>query len=56
MECLGGYTFLVMTFVIFFGSLHTRNEHGMFRGYTFFRHDFCHTFRWFENERRAWNT
>ena len=36
MECLGGYTFLVMTFVIFLGSLQTRNEHGMFRGYTFF--------------------
>ena len=36
MECLGGYTFLVMTFVIIFGSLQSRNEHGMFGEYTFF--------------------
>ena len=80
MECLGGYTFVVMTSVIFFGGLQMRDEHGMLRGVYIschdfcyilvvckrgtsmeclggihFCHDFCHTFSWFENERRAWN-
>ena len=81
MECLGRYTFLVMTSVILSGGVKMRVEHGMLRGYTFFvmtsvilsggmkmsvehgmlrevyifSHDFCHTFRWCENECRAWN-
>ena len=81
MECLGGYTFVVMTSVILSGGVKMRVEHGMLRGYTYvvmisvilssgvkmrvdhgmlreeylFCHDFCHTFRWCENESRAWN-
>ena len=81
MECLGRYTFLVMTSVILSGGMKMRDEHGMLREVTFlamtsvilsggvkmrvehgmlrevyiFCHDFCHTFRWYENESRAWN-
>ena len=78
MECLGGYTFVVMTSVIFLGglqmrdehgilrgvyvscvilsgSMKMRDEHGMLRGVYISRLDFCHTFRWFANVRRAWN-
>ena len=54
MECLGGYPFFVMTYVILLGGLQMRDEHGMLRGAHIF-YDFCYTFRWFENERRAWN-
>ena len=32
MECLGGYTFIFMTFVILSGGLKMRDEHGMLRG------------------------
>ena len=35
MECLGMYTFLVMTSVILSGGMKMRDEHGMLRGYTF---------------------
>ena len=31
MECLGGYTFLVMTSVILSGGMKMRDEHGMLR-------------------------
>ena len=81
MECLGRYTFLVMTSVILSGGMKMRDEHGMLRevyisvmtsvilsGGMKMRdehgmlrevyiscHDFCHTFRWYENEGRAWN-
>ena len=81
MECLGRYTFLVMTSVILSGGVKMRVGHGMLReAYVFvmtsvilsggvkmrvehgmlrevyiFCHDFCHTFRWCENESRAWN-
>ena len=81
MECLGGYTFLVMTSVILSGRVKMRVEHGMLREVYIFVmtsvllsggvkmraehgmlrevyiscHDFCHTFRWCENESRAWN-
>ena len=36
MECLEGYTFLVMTSVILSGGMKMKVEHGMLRGYTFF--------------------
>ena len=81
MECLGGYTFFVMTSVILSGGVKMRVEHGMIREvYIFvltsvilsggmkmrdehgmhrevyiYCHDFCHTFRWYDNEGRAWN-
>ena len=81
MECLGRYTFLVMTSVILSGGMNMRDEHGLLRevyilvttsvirsGGMKMRvehgmlrevyiscHDFCHTFRWYENESRAWN-
>ena len=82
MECLGGYTFVVMTSVILSGGVKMRVEHGMLReAYNLFVmtsvilsggmkmsvehgmlrevyfscHDLCHTFRWCENESRAWN-
>ena len=35
MECLGRYTFLVMTSVILSGGVKMRDEHGMLRGYAF---------------------
>ena len=53
---LRGYTFLVMISVILSGGLKMRDEHGMLRGVYICCHDFCHIFRWFANERRAWNT
>ena len=81
MECLGRYTFLVMTSVILSGGMKMRVEHGMLREVYMFvmtsvilsggvkmsvehgmlrgvyicGHDFCHTFRWCENEGRAWH-
>ena len=81
MECLGGYTFLVMTSVILSGGVKMRVEHGMLRevyifvmtsvilsggmkmsvehgmlrGVCISCHECCHTFRWCENESRAWN-
>ena len=81
MECLGRYTFFVMTSVILSGGKKMRDEHGMLREEAFLVitsailsggmkmrdehgmlregyiscHDFCHTFRWCENEGRAWN-
>ena len=48
-------TFLVMTSVILSGGMNMRDEHGMLREVYISCHDFCHTFRWYENERRAWN-
>ena len=45
MECLGRYTFLVMTSVILSGGMKMRVEHGMLREVYMFVHDFCHTFR-----------
>ena len=45
MECLGGYTFVVMTSVILSGGVKMRVEHGMLREVYIFCHDFCHTFR-----------
>ena len=44
MECLGRYTFLVMTSVILSGGVKMRDEHGMLREVYIFCHDFCHTF------------
>ena len=55
MEYLERYTFLVMTSVIFSGGVQMRNEHGVLREVYISGHDFCHTLRWYENERRAWN-
>ena len=55
MECLGRYTFLVMTSVIVSDGVEMRDEHGMLRGVYISCHDFCHIFRWCENESRAWN-
>ena len=55
MECLGRYTFVVMTSVILSGGMKMSVEHGMLRGVYISCHDFCHTFRWYENEGRAWN-
>ena len=55
MECLGRYTFFVMTSVILSGGVKMRVEHGMLREVYILSHDFCHTFRWCENEGRAWN-
>ena len=55
MECLGGYTFHVINSVILSDSMKMRDEHGMLRGVYISRLDFCHTFRWFANVRRAWN-
>ena len=69
MECLGRYTFLVMTSVILSGGMKMRDEHGILREvYIFVMASvirsgdmnmgevsiFCHTFRWYENEGRAW--
>ena len=50
MECLGRYKFIVMTFVILSGGVKMRVEHGMLREVYSSCHDFCHTFRWYENE------
>ena len=36
MECLGGVYISCYDFRHIFGSLQTKNEHGMFGGYTFF--------------------
>ena len=81
MECLGRYTFVVMTSVILSGGvkmrvehgmlrevyifvmtsvirsggMKMRDEHGMLREVNIYCHDFCHTFRWYENEGRARN-
>ena len=52
---LGRYTFFVMTSVILSGGMKMRVEHGMLREVYIFCHDFCHTFRWSENESREWN-
>ena len=52
---LRGVSIFVMTYVILLGGLKMRDEHGMLRGVYISCHDFCHTFRWFANERRAWN-
>ena len=52
---LRGYTFIVMTSVILSGGVKMRVEHGMLREVYICGHDFCHTFRWCENEGRAWN-
>ena len=42
MECLGRYTFFVMTSVILSGGVKMRVEHGMFREVYIFCHDpFC---------------
>ena len=48
MECLGGYTFVVMISVILSGGVKMRVEHGKLREVYIFCHDFCHTFRWYE--------
>ena len=48
-------TFVVMTSVILSGGVKMRDEHGMLREVYISGHDFCHTFRWYENEGRAWN-
>ena len=52
---LRGHTFLVMTSVILSGGMNMSVEHGMLREVCISCHDFCHTFRWCENESRAWN-
>ena len=55
MESLGRYTFVVMTSVTLSGGVKMGDEHGMLREVYIYCHDFCHTFRWCENEGRAWN-
>jgi len=55
MECLGGYAFVVMISVILSGGTKMRDEHGMLRGVYISGHDFCHTFRWYKTQGRAWN-
>ena len=45
MECLGRYTFIVMTSVILSGGVKMSVEHGMLWEVYIFCHDFCHTFR-----------
>ena len=45
MECLGRYTFFVMTSVTLSGGMKMSVEHEMLRGVYIFCHDFCHTFR-----------
>ena len=50
-----GSIYVVMTSVIVSGGVKRRDEHGMPRGVHIYFYDFCYTFRWFENERRAWN-
>jgi len=55
MECLGGYTFHVMSSVILSGGVKIRDEHTMLRGVYISRHVFGHTFSWFENLGRAYN-
>ena len=44
------YRFLV----ILSGGMKMRDEHGKVRGVYISGHDFCHTFRWYGNEGRAW--
>jgi len=44
MECLGGYPFFVMTYVILLGGLQMRDEHGMLRGVYISCYDSCHIF------------
>ena len=46
---------MVMTSVILSGGMNMSVEHGMLREVYISCHDFCHTFRWCENESRAWN-
>ena len=41
MECLGRYTFFVMTSVILSGGVNMSDEHGMLREVYIFVHDFC---------------
>ena len=53
MECLEGYTCHVMSSVILSGGMKMRDAHGMLRGVYMSRHVFCHTFRRYENKRRA---
>ena len=50
MECLGRYISFVMTSVILSGGMKMMDEHGMLREVYIFCHDFCHTFKWCENE------
>ena len=52
---LRGVYIFAMTSVILSGGMKMRVEHGMLRGVYICGHDFCHTFRWCENEGRAWN-
>ena len=49
------FIIFVVVGVIFSGGLKMRDEHGMLRGVYIFCYDLCYTFRWFANERRAWN-
>ena len=42
-----------LTSVILSGGMKMRVEHGMLREVYISCHDFCHTFRWCENESRA---
>ena len=37
------------------GGMKMRDEHGVLREVYISCHDFCHTFRWCDNEGRAWN-
>ena len=53
MECLGVDTFLVMPSVLLSGGMKIRDEHGMLRGVYISCHDFCQTFRWYENEEQG---
>ena len=55
MECLGGYTFVVMNSVILSGGMNMSVEHGMLSGVYISCLGFCHTFMSCENESRAWN-
>ena len=52
-ERLGRIALLANASEIFPESL-PRDEHGMLREVYISGHDFCHTFRWYGNEGRAW--
>ena len=45
MECLGEYTFVVMTSAMLSGGMKMNAGHGMLREVYIYCHDFCHTFR-----------
>ena len=51
---LSGVYIFVLTSVRLSGGMKMRDEHGMVREVYISGHDFCHSFRWYGNEGRAW--